>query len=100
MSTIGSLNCAKFVDAKNPFGSSNLTSSGVPKALKFSEHSMPWNSPINGIILGMGGHLHDGGESVEFYQNGKRLCESKATYSSAPGVASMGSHHAGGEHVK
>jgi hypothetical protein len=73
MSTIGSLNCAKDADAKNPFGASNLTASGVPKALKFTEHSMPWTSPINGIVLGMGGHLHDGGVSIDFYQNDKMV---------------------------
>jgi len=100
MSTINGLNCAKNAGAKNPFAETNLTTAGVPKVKTFSEHSMPWTSPINGTMLGMGGHLHDGGVSIELYQNGNRLCETKATYGSGPAaVGAMGSNHAGGEHI-
>lgn len=100
MSTIGSLNCDRDMNQKNPYGASNLTSQGVPKTLAFSEKSMPWTSPINGTIVAMGGHLHDGGISVEFFKNGQKLCESTAQYKSG-GTGGMGSHstHAGGEHV-
>ncbi|KAF2669819.1 hypothetical protein BT63DRAFT_222806 [Microthyrium microscopicum] len=100
MSTINGLNCAKDAGVKNPFGETNLTAAGVPKVKAFSEHSMPWTSPINGTMLGMGGHLHDGGMSIELYQNGKVLCETKATYASGPAAAgAMGSNHAGGDHL-
>jgi hypothetical protein len=103
LSTINSLNCARSAGLKNPFGESNLTSAGVPKTLTFSEKSMPWVSPINGVILGMGGHVHDGATSLELFQNGRRLCESKAGYSKggSGGMGGMGhADHAGGEHVR
>jgi hypothetical protein len=104
LSTINSLNCAKSAGLKNPFGESNLTSAGAPKTLTFSEKSMPWTSPISGTILGMGGHVHDGATSLELFQNGKRLCESKAGYSKggSSGMGGMGhrSDHAEGEHVR
>jgi hypothetical protein len=28
----------------------------------------------------LGGHLHDGGDSIEFYVNGKLICDSKTLY--------------------
>jgi hypothetical protein len=85
----------------NPFGETNLTAAGVPKKQTFAEHSLPWTSPVNGIIMGMGGHLHDGGTSLEFFGNDKRLCEIKASYASGPAAeGAMGSNHAGGEHVR
>jgi hypothetical protein len=104
LSTIGSLNCARSASLRNPFGQSNLTSTGVPKTLAFSEKSMPWISPIDGTILGMGGHVHDGATSLELFQNGRRLCESKAGYSKGGsggmGVMGHAADHAGGEHVR
>jgi hypothetical protein len=103
LSTIGSLNCARSAGARNPFGESNLTSAGVPKTLTFSEKSVPWTSPVDGTILGMGGHVHDGATSLELFQNGRRLCESRAGYSKG-GTGGMGAkagaEHAGGEHVR
>ena len=105
LSTIGSLNCARAAAGgpRSPFGESNLTSAGAPKTLTFSEKSMPWISPVSGTILGMGGHVHDGATSLELFQNGRRLCESRAGYSKG-GSGGMGgkgnADHAGGEHVR
>jgi hypothetical protein len=50
---------------ENPFGASNVTSKGVPKSLVFSEATKPWTTPFNFTILGVGGHLHDGGLSID-----------------------------------
>jgi hypothetical protein len=85
----------------NPFGTSNLTRTGVPKSLVFAESSNPWTSPIDATLLGVGGHLHDGGVSIDFYKNGERICEAKPVYASgaAAAAAAMGSHHADGEHI-
>jgi hypothetical protein len=103
LSTISSLNCARTAGLRNPFGESNLTSTGAPKTLTFSEKSVPWISPVSGTILGMGGHVHDGATSLELFQNGRRLCESRAGYSKggSGGMGGMGhADHAGGEHVR
>lgn len=92
------LNCKA---EKNPFGASNLTKTGVPKTLVFAESSNPWTSPIDATVMGVGGHLHDGGVSIDFYKNGERICEAKPVYASgaAAAAAAMGSHHANGEHI-
>lgn len=50
---------------ENPFGASNITAKGVPKSLIFSEATKPWTTPFNFTILGVGGHLHDGGISID-----------------------------------
>jgi hypothetical protein len=34
----------------------------------------------DGVIFGMRGHLHDGGEAVNLYLNDKKVCESQAGY--------------------
>jgi hypothetical protein len=43
----------------------------------------------DGVIFGMRGHLHDGGESMVLYINDKRVCESKAVYG-GPGAVRTG----------
>jgi hypothetical protein len=98
LSVNSGLNCKA---EQNPFGASNLTKDGVPKSLVFAESSNPWTSPINATLMGVGGHLHDGGVSMDFYKNGQRICEAKPVYASgaAAAAASMGSHHADGEHI-
>ncbi|KAF2397653.1 hypothetical protein EJ06DRAFT_130049 [Trichodelitschia bisporula] len=40
----------------------------------------PWTSQFDGELLGVGGHLHDGGVNVNVYQNNKVICDSRATY--------------------
>jgi hypothetical protein len=81
--------CSGFV---NPYGASNLTAGGQPKTRVFSEKSIPWKSPVNGYILGTGGHLHDGGTSLEVLRNKNVICNSLAVYQrSAGGMGGMSS---------
>jgi hypothetical protein len=72
--------CSGFV---NPAGASNLTMTGQPKSKVFSERSIPWVSRVDGDILGTGGHLHDGGTTLEVWHNDKLACDSRATYGGA-----------------
>jgi hypothetical protein len=85
----------------NPFGATNLTSDALPKAIRFSEHSKEWVSKIDGQILRTGGHMHEGGTSVEMVQNGKKICQSIPNYTKdaqssmagdAPSSGSTGGH--------
>jgi hypothetical protein len=65
---------------KSPWGSSNLTAAQQPKVAVFSEHSMPWTAPRDGWILATGGHMHDGGTSLQIFHNDKVICTSEPTY--------------------
>lgn len=40
----------------------------------------------NGTIINARGHLHDGGEAMELYLNGKKVCTSKAIYGGEGGT--------------
>lgn len=62
----------------------------------FEEATIPWKSPVDALILGVGGHLHDGGTAIDIYQNDKRVCEAIPTY----GTGSGGMSHGDGEHIK
>lgn len=91
--------CQGFV---NPAGPSNLTITSQPKpgSKAFSEMSIPWKSPVDGVILGAGGHLHDGGTDVVIYHNDKVICDSIASYGGAGSVSGMGmSANDGMEHI-
>jgi hypothetical protein len=66
------------------YPASNLTDKQQPKTNVFAEHSAPWVSLYDGEIISTGGHLHDGGESVQLWQNGKQICDSVATYGGSP----------------
>jgi hypothetical protein len=63
----------------------------------FNYTSMPYTSPVEGEILGIGGHIHDGGTNIEIFQNKKMICNSTALYGMTPGyvepmsLMSMGS---------
>jgi hypothetical protein len=92
----GGVKCGNVVT--NPFGESNVTNKGYPKRKVFSEHTIPWVAPANATILNTGGHLHDGGESIDIFQNGNRICEAKAKYGST-GSGGMGSNHGAGDHI-
>ncbi|KAF2672991.1 hypothetical protein BT63DRAFT_436803 [Microthyrium microscopicum] len=69
----------------NPFGMSNLTLMGQPKVKAFSEHSVPWIAPKDGFIMSTGGHMHDGGVSIEVVRNNEVICTSKPDYSKEGG---------------
>jgi hypothetical protein len=49
---------------------------------KFTISSLPWTANFEGEILGIGGHIHDGGTRIDIIANGKVACSSKATYGS------------------
>jgi hypothetical protein len=65
---------------QSPWGPSNLTASQQPKSLVFSEHSLPWTAPKDGWVMSTGGHLHDGGASLDVYHNNKVICRSMPHY--------------------
>jgi len=75
---IGPSHCAP--NATNPFGASNLTSGAVPSSPKLSEHSFPWIAPSDGLVLAAGGHLHNGGTTLDIYMNEEMICSSEAKY--------------------
>jgi hypothetical protein len=74
-----------------PWGPTNLTGRDQPIVERFSEHSKIWRSDKEGMILQAAGHLHDGGTSVDLFQNGEIFCNSEASYSTTGGRA----HHHG-----
>jgi len=47
---------------------------------QFKLASRPWTSAYDGQMLGVGGHLHDGGTNVNIYHNNQVMCNSKAQY--------------------
>jgi len=47
---------------------------------QFKLSMRPWTSQFDGELLGVGGHLHDGGVNVNVYQNNKVICDSRASY--------------------
>jgi len=48
--------------------------------MQFKMASRPWTSSYDGELLGVGGHLHDGGLTVNIYQNKQVICASQAQY--------------------
>ncbi|KAF2671815.1 hypothetical protein BT63DRAFT_452322 [Microthyrium microscopicum] len=62
--------------------------------------SIPWKSTINGEILGMGGHIHDGGTRALIKVDGKVACDSKAGYGEKPEYVSAPGGHAMGKSSK
>jgi hypothetical protein len=51
---------------------------------KYSLPALPWTSNVEGEILGVGGHVHDGGLNVDIELNKKTICDSKAVYGGRP----------------
>jgi hypothetical protein len=47
-------------------------------------YSYSLTSQWTGKLIGIGGHLHDGGTHVTISTNGKVVCDSKATYGGTP----------------
>ena len=46
----------------------------------FNYRTPDWVSPINGLMVDVAGHMHDGGLNMTGYQNGKVMCESPVLY--------------------
>jgi hypothetical protein len=88
--SIGAPRCGGAND-HNPFGKTNLTVMEQPTSIVLSEHSMPWVSPGDGYIVGINGHLHEGGTNIQVFKEGKLTCTSTPHYSNFPssGMGSM-----------
>jgi hypothetical protein len=72
--------CHYFGAVEAPWGATNLTGRDQPIKAAFSEHSRIWRPDQGGRILQAAGHLHDGGSSVDIYQNDQLFCSSEAKY--------------------
>jgi len=55
-----------------------------PKTPQFTLKSAVWKSSLEGQLISIGGHLHDGGTQVKSFHNGDELCNSIATYGGKP----------------
>jgi len=88
--SIGAAGCGK---EANPFGPPNATEDLRPYKEKFSEHSIPWQIPRDGILLGSQGHMHDGATSMDLFIGEKKVCTTVSTYAKATkgGMGVMGS---------
>jgi Stress up-regulated Nod 19 len=60
-----------------------------------------WIADFDGEILGLAGHLHDGGQNVTVYADGELACTSAATYGGNPEFLSIHEHPKGSatEHI-
>jgi hypothetical protein len=77
--------CAGAIKTVNPFGATNLTQDLQPLRPQFSEHTMPMEAALDGMMLAAAGHLHDGGVEIEMFQNDKRICSAVASYGKGEG---------------
>jgi hypothetical protein len=53
---------------------------------KTGQYSYEWGTKASkpGRLIGIGGHLHDGGTNLTLTQNGQLVCDSRATYGGDP----------------
>jgi hypothetical protein len=72
----------------------------------FTITATTWDSNVNGDIIGLAGHLHDGGTNVVVEADGKLVCDSIASYGGSPEFLSKpqpepssGHSHGGTEHI-
>jgi hypothetical protein len=61
-------------------GYCNPAGEDPPNDRAFNKSSIKWTSPYEGTILGIIGHMHDGGTNLRYYINDKLVCDSKAQY--------------------
>ena len=47
---------------------------------KFEYRTPDWISSVDGIMVDVGGHMHDGGLNMTMYRNGEPLCDSMQLY--------------------
>jgi hypothetical protein len=64
-----------------------LDSEVPPTSNTTSEYTMTpaWKATNDGIVLGIGSHLHDGGTHLAISKNGQLVCDNTATYGATPG---------------
>jgi hypothetical protein len=72
--------CAGAVKTFSPLGITNLTADLQPLKPKFSEHSIPVEAAVDGLMLAAAGHMHDGGVEIEMFQNDTLICTAAAQY--------------------
>jgi hypothetical protein len=61
-------------------GTSEVGGGTAGSAFKIS--SSPWTASFDGQVMGVGGHVHDGGVNLEVITNGQVNCNSSAYYGS------------------
>jgi hypothetical protein len=81
----GPMNKEKWMDLKPAWLDVDLCGLSEIKAPKdtgaFTIESMPWTPNFEGDIVGLGGHLHDGGVSLQILSNSsQQVCNSVAKY--------------------
>jgi len=57
-----------------------ISSVNPPAKQRFTLSSRKWTVGYNGDMLGVGGHLHDGGVVLNVYKNQEKICISTAKY--------------------
>jgi hypothetical protein len=55
---------------------------GRSPGANFQVSSSPWTANFEGEVMGVGGHIHDGGVNLEVVTNGQVACNSSAWYGS------------------
>lgn len=67
----------------------------------FSIPARNWVANLDGEVLGLAGHLHDGGQNVKLTVDGKLACDSEAKYGEKPEFVAKKAMHPGSalEHV-
>jgi hypothetical protein len=65
---------------KSDVAPSNLDWKSRPLKQKFTETTAIWESPYEGQMVFVSGHLHDGGTTTEVYRNSELLCNSVTSY--------------------
>jgi len=71
-----------------------------PKTPQFTLRSSGWKSSLEGQLLSIGGHLHDGGVDVQSFHNGEKLCDSVAAYGESPAyIQRSPAREAGMKHI-
>jgi len=60
-----------------------------PSKQNFQLKSSGWVAPYSGEMLGVGGHLHDGGTHLDILVNNKVICKSDAKYTISSGNTPM-----------
>jgi hypothetical protein len=61
-------------------GTSEIGGGSAGSAFKIS--SSPWIANFEGEVMGVGGHIHDGGTHLNVVVNGEVVCTSQAAYGS------------------